>query len=274
MRLSNSVVEINTIMNQCKAMLEATQTMVRPPAPVDDLDLVGKIFNESASKDGQKLVKQPNGRQYPAYIVTLMSDAYGGSGDKTQEAMFLPGGTYHSKVLNSIKNAANPLARAEELYNKLVEHADREHNPLQDVQIEKNLDPAMKKFREDWPHARTQKEKDAVIKEFTDKFAWSEAGLLKYMMLYGRDTVRTALGTPKTFASAITDILLGEFDALSEGLDEKEEGKLKSDVYFVATGELGLGYWDALKEAKILEALMKDAQKMGGDKDYKVDIGV
>ena len=79
--------------------------------------------------------------------------------------------------------------------------------------------------------------------------------------------VRAKLGIP-------TDILLGEFDVLSEGLDEKEEVKLKGDVYFVATGELGLGYWDALKEPKILEALMKDAQKMGGDKDYKVDIGV
>ena len=55
---------------------------------------------------------------------------------------------------------------------------------------------------------------------------------------------------------------------------EEEEGNLKSDVYFVATGELGLGYWDALKEANILNALVKDAQKMGGDKDYKVDIGV
>ena len=54
----------------------------------------------------------------------------------------------------------------------------------------------------------------------------------------------------------------------------KKWKKLKGDVYFVATGELGLGYWDALKEQKILEALMKDAQKMGGDKDYKVDIGV
>ena len=94
------------------------------------------------------------------------------------------------------------------------------------------------------------------------------------MMLYGRETARTVLGSPKTFASAITDILFDEFDALSEGLDEKEEGKLKSDVYFVATGELGLGYWDALSEANILNALMKDAQKMGGDKDYKVDIGV
>ena len=273
-RLSNSVVEINTIMNQCKAMLEATQTMVRPPAPLDDLDLIGKIFNEFASEAGQKLVPQPNGRKYPAYIVTLMSDAYGGATGKPGHAMFKPGGEYHTKVLNSIKNAANPLARAEELYNKLVYHADRAHNPLQDVQIQNNLDPAMKKFREDWPNARTPQEKDAVIKAFTDTFARSEAGLLQYMMLYGRETARTVLGSPKTFASAITDILFDEFDALSEGLDEKEEGKLKGDVYFVATGELGLGYWDALKEANILNALMNDAQKMGGDKDYKVDIGV
>ena len=273
-RLSNSVVEINTIMNQCKAMLEATQTMVRPPAPVDDLDLIGKIFNEFASEAWQKLVPQPNGRKYPAYIVTLMSDAYGGTSDKPGHAMFKPGGEYHTKVLNSIKNAANPLARAEELYNKLVYHADRAHNPLQDVQIENNLDPAMKKFREDWPNARTPQEKDAVIKAFTYTFARSEAGLLQYMMLYGRETARTVLGSPKTFASAITDILFDEFDALSEGLDEKEEGKLKRDVYFVATGELGLGYWDALSEANILNALMNDAQKMGGDKDYKVDIGV
>ena len=48
------------------------------------------------------------------------------------------------------------------------------------------------------------------------------AGLHQYMMLYGRETARTVLGSPKTFASAITDILFDEFDALSEGLDKKE----------------------------------------------------
>ena len=37
-----------------------------------------------------------------------------------------------------------------------------------------------------------------------------------------RENARTVLGNPKTFASAITDILFGEFDALSEGVDEKD----------------------------------------------------
>ena len=277
-RLSNTVAEINTIMNQCRAMLDATKTIIRPPAEVDDLDLVGKIFNEFATEAGQKMVPEkpnrPNGRKIPAYVKTLMSDEFGGGTDKVHNEMFKPGGEYHNKVLNSISTAANPLARAEELYATLIGHADREHNMLQDMQLKNTLDPAIAKLRTDWPNARTQQEKEAAIKAFTDKFVRNEAELLQNMMLNGRETARYVLQSPKTFASAITDILFAEFDALSEGLDEDEESKLKGDVYGVATGELGLGYFAALKPANILNAMMTDAQKMGGDKDYKVDIGV
>ena len=279
-RLSNAVTEMNAIMNQCKAMLDATKMIVRPPVEVDDLDLVGKIFNEFATEAGQKMVlehpKNPNGKKFPAYVKTLMTEAYGGSGNKPTEAMFKPGGEYYNKVLNRLTNAQNPLAEAEKLAAKLIEHSDRAHNQLQNFQLEANLDQPLAKFREDWAHANTPEAKTAAIQAFAKAFSFSEATILQNMMLNGRETERfiRKLEPPKTFASAITDILFDEFDALSAGLDEEEQGKLKTDVYGVATGELGLGYLSALKAQNIINAMVEDAQKMGGDKDYKVDIGV
>ena len=79
---------------------------------------------------------------------------------------------------------------------------------------------------------------------------------------------------PKTFATAITSILLGSFDALSKSLTKEEGESLKRDVGWIAKFELGVGFWDLLDEDKVLDAIKRDAQAMGGDNDYKVDIGI
>jgi hypothetical protein len=279
-RLSNAVSEMNTILNQCKAMLDVTLTMTRPPVPVDDLDLVGKIFNESMSEAGhrkEKLVSGINGnREYPAFANIIMSEEYGGwYGPKMNQPMFNPGenGTYYNAVHNRLANAQNPVEEAEKLYNTLVSHADREHNQLQDFQLEE-VDTAMATFRQDWARANTQQEKTAAIDAFTAVFCRGEANILQNMQSNAVEIGGYDLENPSTFASAITGILFDEFDALSGGLTVAEQTTLGINASSVATGELGLPWYNALSKANIIQSLVQDAARTGGDKNYKVDIGV
>ena len=71
-RLSNTVTEMNTIMNQCKAMLDSANKMTCPVPERDELDLVGQQF--FASEDGKQLV---NGK--PKYATEAESARFGGS---------------------------------------------------------------------------------------------------------------------------------------------------------------------------------------------------
>ena len=279
-RLSNAVTEMNTIMNQCKAMLDATTTLVRPPVPVDDLDLVGKIFNESMTVAGQQKVKLASGthgnRRFPAFINTMMSDEYGGwFGAKVNQPMFNPGenGTYYNRVYNRIANAQNPVAEAEKLYNTLVGHADREHNQFHHFMLEE-LDAAIAKFREDWARANTPEEKSAAVNAFTAVFSRSVANILQTMQNHATEVGTYNLESPNTFASAITGILFDEFDALSAGLSEAEQNTIGFSARAVARDELGLPLYKSFSQANIIQCLVEDSQRTEGDKNYKVDIGV
>ncbi len=279
-RLSNTLAEINTIMNQYKAMLDATTTLVRPPAQVDDLDLVGQIFNEYASVNGQKMVDAPTAhgrrKQIPAYLQTLRSEAYGGR-NKVNNATFKPGGEYYTKVLNRITNAPDPHAEVEKFAATLNAHADRAHNVFNEAALAGRLDGAVAKFREDWPKADTPEKKAEAIKAVVEGLADGEANILQTMMNFGDELpnyVNKLNEPPKTFASAITDILFDNYDALSGGMSEVDQGKIAMDARSIATNELGLSFFQSFSPANIINRIIEDAQEMGGDKDYKVDIGV
>ena len=279
-RLSNTLAEINTIMNQYKAMLEATTTLVRPPAAVDDLDLVGQIFNEYASENGQKMIKDPHSydkdKKIPAYLLTLRSDAYGGR-NKLHGATFKPGGEYYTKVLNRITGAQDPSAEVEKFAATLNAHADRAHNMFNDAPLSGTFDHAVAKFREDWPNADTPEKKTEAIKAVVEGLVDGEMSVLQNMMTFGNELpgyVNKLNEAPKTFASAITAILFDNYNALSAGMDQLDQLKLGNDARSVATDELGLSFFSSFNEGNVIGKIIEDAQKMGGDKDYKVDIGV
>ena len=54
----------------------------------------------------------------------------------------------------------------------------------------------------------------------------------------------------------------------------RDQGKIALDARSIATNELGLSFFQSFSPANIINRIIEDAQEMGGDKDYKVDIGV
>ena len=274
-RLSNSVTEINTIMNQCKAMIDATNDMILQPPARDDLDLLGQVFDVFASKDGKRMVPEsdaPKAKLIPAYRKFLSGEKFGGK-FKSGAATFHPGGEYFNQVAARIGNAADPVAEAGRLVNIVSGHGDRVHN-VQAEGILDQLDTGFAKFQTDFAAAQTPEAKKAAVDAFAAVYAHCEGDMLLTMDMgfYIMSTI--TILPPKTFASTITSVLFSNFDALSYKLAQDEQMALGLAARSIATGELGLGLLDSFSENKILRAIINDGNKMGDDKSYKIDIGV
>ena len=110
-----------------------------------------------------------------------------------------------------------------------------------------------------------------AIAKFADAYAGITAELLNSMYMPLFEISRREYTPPVTFATGLTDVLLGNFDALQDTLTDDEKKALKDDTLGIAWGELGL--WIP-SPANVLQAMKEDAEKSAGDKDYKVDIGV
>ena len=283
-RLSNTVTEINTIVNQCSAILEASKRLVQPPPPErDELDLVGKAFDMFASEAGKTMEKpipdpwdpRPPEGDVPHYLNFLLSDEMGGK-YKIQSPLFRTGGEYVQKVATRIANAPDPLKAAEEVFNVIAKHTVGAENSGV-ANIVKDLANDLDTFRRDYTAAKTEGAKTVAVQRFAEIFAASERGILQNMYNGFNSMLAMKLKEPKTFASAITDILFDKFESVSNGFTEKEKDSLKTDVGLIAKFELGVGFWDLVSgnaEEKVLDAMKRDAQQMGGDNDYKVDIGI
>ncbi len=271
-RRSNTVTEINTIMNQCKAMLDATKTIVQPAPERDDLDIVGKAFDIFASTAGKMLVPEDDEGEIPLFMKELQSERFGGL-NKSQSPMFRQGGEYYNNVLARLQGVEDPIAEAERLISILASHGDSEHN-IQAEGIIEGVGKALTKFRTDYHAAKTPEEKTAAIQAFTGSFSTYEAQLLQAMVTGFGMMDEYRLKEPKSFASAITSILFDNFTALQQHLSEIEQATIGMDARNVARDELGLGFFASLSPANVVDSIVQDAGQMGGDKDYKVDIGV
>ena len=270
MRLSNSVTEINTIMNQCRAMLDATVDFTQRPSARDELDLVGQLFDIFATPEGKEIVKDPRtGECMPAYLRELRSDRFGGR-VKMSSSMFRSGGAYFEKVVSRISEAANPSEEAARLVKIVSDNGDVAHN--------RQMATTVNALNEDLAQlqavlgdgAKTPAEREAAIRKFAEHYATSEVSMLNGLegAAMSVEMIRMEVKPPSTFASAITDILFANFQALGGMLTLPEGLKLWGDASTLASTELGV------KGGDVVDAIIDDAKKMGGDTSYKIDIGV
>ena len=266
-RLSNTVTEMNTIMNQCKTMLDSANKMTCPAPERDELDLVGQQFDIFASEEGKQLV---NGR--PKYELEAVSARFGGI-NAGMAKMFTKDGEYTLKVADRLAHATDPVAEAEKLYNVLTTHGDREHS-VQAESILGSLDKHIAKFRTDYAAAATSEAKSAAIKAFALDFAKCEADMLQAMKSVYQLLPSFKLKNPNTFASALTDVLIDGFDALKGSLSAGDALQLGKDASNIAYNELELNYWLSFMPSEVIKKLEENATKLGDDKGYQVDIGV
>ena len=272
-RLSNSVTEINTIMNQCRMMSAMIDALDRPAPVRDELDLVGQAFDIFASKEGKKIETVTRwGIKYtmPAYLRELTSDRFGGTGKSG--SMFSPDGEYAHRVAARIGGAADPVAEARRLVAINVGHCDSDHDLAMEDVIEKHNDD-LKTFQAAFAAAQTPEDKASAIQAFAQAFASREGTMLGIIENQSFLHIQMPeLQVPDTFASAITSILFGNLDAMLSGLNGSDKDTIGKSVLKVATGEINAPLSTNLQV--IEKAFLEDAQKMGGDRSYKIDIGI
>ncbi len=280
-RLSNTLSEMTTILNQTTALLDAADAHVRQgPAPErDELDLLGKALDFRTSPEGHVLVDddenvvglEKNGVpvQITAYFHRIASDEFAGDREK-----FRPGGSYHTSLSNRLANAADPAAEARRLVGMLKGHADAEHNEPVAVQV-RHLDETLAKFGNDIAAADTPEKKAACIKNFATVYGTVVLRILESMVNTEDNLVnqRTfdSVTAPSSFANAVMTTLLNNFGVLSQTFADSQ-GTLAKDVYTITSKELKVG-WFAGQDARE-EAIKNDALQMAGDDSYQIDIGV
>lgn len=293
-RLSNAVTEINTIVNQTRALLNAANGIVHEKPQRDELDLVGQAFDIFASEEGHKVagggkddenvvaaplddddeVEAAAPKGVSGFQRAIRSERFGGT-SKPTAPMFQPQGAYTQSVKARIAGAADPVAEARKLLAMAEQHGDRENSP-QSAGILEMGDTGLATFETEYAAAKTPEEKDAAIQKMSKRLSWVQCSMLSALESGITLMDRVSVSAPKSFSSAVTDILFDNFSTpeVQGQFSAGDALTLGKDAYTIATGELGLGFFAALKSDNIIGAIQADGKALPSDNSYKIDIGV
>ena len=285
-RLSNTLSEMNTIINQTSELLDAADGYIRQgPAPQrDELDLLGMALDFRNTPEGKMPVADDqsvvglakDGKDIPisAFCHRLTDDVGFGGFSLEDGTTFKPGGEYHGRVMDRILNAEDSVAEARKLADMFKTHADAEHNESSQIYVDL-VDEAIAKLQTDLAAADTPEKKSAAAKAFASTYGTSLQKVMESIqqMEGGLVYMRTfeSVEAPSSFANAVMTTIMDNFDALSDTFAESQ-GRLIKDVFMITSGELGVKFWAG--EATRVQAVKDDALKMAGDNSYQIDIGV
>jgi hypothetical protein len=286
-RLSNSLSEMNTIVNQTSLLLEAADdfSKIGPLPERDELDIIGMAFDYRTSPEGRAKVEDDieaagvavNGK--PVKISSYfhrISDNVGFGGFSLEGGEDLgTGGPYYNKVMDRLEKSADPLAEARKLKDMLKASLDIEHNAGFASRISAIEDMDLPKLEADLAAANTPEDKTKALKMFATRYTMAVKSLLdsiteseqQLVMMRTYETVEK----PSSFANAAISTIMDNFDALFETF-EKSKPRLVFDVKKISMSELGLGLLAG--EQTTINAIKEDARKMAGDDSYQIDIGV
>jgi len=285
-RLSNTLSEMNTIVNQTSILLEAADDYVSPhPAPQrDELDIFGMAFDYRTSAEGRVKVDDDtdaagvtvNGKpvKISSYLHRL-TDEVGFGGFPLNSMTFMQGGAYYAKVLDRLEKAADPLAEARNLQNMFKANLDIEHNAGFRQQVEVLETESFAALQTDLANAKTPEARTQALNMYTLRYTMALRAVLggiqenesQLVMMRTYETVEK----PSSFANAVMSTLMDNFDALSDTFADSR-ARLLIDVKAISMKELGLGLFSG--EQATITAIKDDALKMAGDDSYQVDIGV
>jgi hypothetical protein len=285
-RLSNSLSEMNTIVNQTSMLLESADDYVSPgPAPQrDELDIIGMAFDYRASAEGRQKVKDDNDAvgivkngepvDISSYLHRLTDEGFGGF-PLSSTMTFSPGGAYFDKFFDRLDKSSEPLAEARRLTDMLKANLDIEHNRAFADQIDFLENDAINLLQTDLDEAKTPDARKKALNMYTQRYMMSIKSILSGIQENETQLVTTrtyeTVEKPSSFANAVMTTLMDNFDALSSTF-ANSRAKLLIDVKAISMRELGLGFFSG--EDETVAAIKEDALKMAGDDSYQVDIGV
>ncbi len=280
-RLSNSITEMNTILNQTKAILDTCyEYKHQGPAPKrDELDLIGKAFDYFASEEGKELVPDEDGlSDYDGIEITkynkfLFSDELLGYNAATSPAI-RKGGAYHTKIVNRIKASSDPAGEADNIVAIVESQADELHNETSKSLLDRTRED-LAKFKQEIAAAKDDAARDKAIDDYATAYGRMMAQLISLMQnneTSMRGTiVENKLKPPSSFASAVMNELMDNFEELSNTFADSQ-AKLAIDVKLITRNEMDLGWFAGYE--KMVNAIKNDAKNMAGENSYKIDIGV
>ena len=282
-RLQNTVSEMNTIMNQAKALLDVATGLVKPPpaGPRDEMDFIGPLLDLKFSKAGHKIVSNDNpiimrgNKKITAFQKRLFSNELGGINGRNSPTL-RERGEYFEKCRDRLAKAANPVAEARRLVDLLRPYANPE-NPLDSNNEEvANASRSADRFEKELAAAQTQEAKAKAIRSFVKDYCGAVAFFLVNLKRQENALVDFQIDPPNSFASAVMGVLFGSSDAVEAMIDNNfttvERASLVLSVKTKSITELHLAPWAG--QDTIINAIIEDSQSMGGDTSYKVDIGV
>ena len=270
-RLSNTVTEINTIMNQSRVMFETADAIRPPQGGRDRLDLVGRAFDmfaEAASRPAKDAAEKD--AQIRAAINALGEESlYGVDGKRANANMFRPGGAFYDEVSSRLAGAADKPREVQRLFDLLNQHRSSGDSFRE---LFAKLDEAKRAFDERWNDALPEDEKKAVLTAFTEGYSAATQGiagrvaneLYRIRTFYGVDGRQQVyhMDPPAAFATAIMDVIEVHLDKICEPF-EQEDPAFFATLQDGLLGELGIDKGTLLKgvAADVAADVAKNATK-------------
>jgi hypothetical protein len=289
-RLSNTLSEMNTIINQTSVLLETADDYVRQgPAPErDELDILGMAFDFRSSAEGKVPVEDDesvvgltkNNVPVPisAYTHALTVEGFGGH--SIEGGALGPGGSYHNLVKNRIATAQNPVEGAKGVIGILKAHLTAGHIAASNGSFIETLEKdAIQTLSTDLAAADTPEKRAAAISAFAMQYC-SMIKLIFSSMQESEGTLVTmrtfeSVEGPSSFANAALTTLMDQLDAMMGTTFASVKGDLIKDILAIGDKDLKLSYWSMMTDQEgVIRKIKEDSFKMAGDNSYQVDIGV
>ena len=289
-RLSNTLSEMNTIINQTSVLLETADDYVRQgPAPErDELDILGMAFDFRSSAEGKVPVEDDesvvgltkNNVPVPisAYTHALTVEGFGGH--SIEGGALGPGGSYHNLVKNRIATAQNPVEGAKGVIGILKAHLTAGHIAASNGSFIETLEKdAIQTLSTDLAAADTPEKRAAAISAFAMQYC-SMIKLIFSSMQESEGTLVTmrtfeSVEGPSSFANAVLTTLMDQLDAMMGTTFASVKGDLIKDILAIGDKDLKLSYWSMMTDQEgVIRKIKEDSFKMAGDNSYQVDIGV
>jgi hypothetical protein len=176
-------------------------------------------------------------------------------------------GSFTLKAAARIKNAKDPVAEASALIDLLFPHFTKDQaESYQGLSL----------FKKAYAAAKTDEEKAKAIDDFAYSFAKAESGQIRMNTFPATLFFSNKLEIPGGFAGVVMTTLFAGSDAAEAMLDDNfsdfEKAKIMGSMKLISIKELNAG-WLAGAET-IMNAIIDDTKKLGGDDSYQIDIGV
>ena len=282
-RLQNTMAEMNTILNQLRTVVNAVKNDI-PKLPADapqrdELDVVGKFNDMPRTEAGQKIERAYDDEGNEKGFVI------GENGLPTEVPLMVPhyvkemqhldfnhedyekNGKFTLKVAERIKKAKNPVEEARRISNLLTAHFDI---------YQKQTYMTLVNFEKAYAEAKDDEKKNEVIDNFAFGYASSVCQQIRSKTYPTLQFFSNKLDMPGGFAGVVMTTLFAGSDAAEEMIDDNfslgEKGKIMGSMKVISMKELGAGLFAGAQT--IMNAIIDDTKKLGGDDSYQIDIGV